>query len=289
MRLLIEAVGLAEDVLETPEASLTYLLPLLRPETLLRPLDKTERYQRQLRLGLLVAVLVSVICLGGYLLYSSYQASQKARITAQSLAEMEARKKALLAQSESYFRKTWLDAPNFNRAGEQCAAAVLSLPLAVNAWRIEETVCRPGAFLQISWTHTKGASFVSPPGEARLVSPQQASENLPLPGLAARASSAEFSPLLTREQATAALYLITQNLGSQLSLSWDAPEQHQIEEETTITAPWQRGWFNLSNLPPATLLGPDIFEALAFPGAVLVSLTRKNNDLNIEGYIHVVF
>jgi hypothetical protein len=288
MRFLIEAVGLTEVVFESSEASLAYLSPLLWPETTLRPLDKTERYQGLLQLGRIAVVLLSAICLGGYFLHSSYQARQKARITAQSLAERDARKNAQLTHPERYFQKTWLEAPDFISAGKQCAAAVLSLPLSANAWKFEEAVCRPGAMLKVSWAHTRGASFVSPPGEARLVTPQQALENRPLSGLAGRPPSADSLPLMTREQATAALYLLTQNLGSQLSLSWEAPEHRQIEDETTVIAPWQRGRFELSHLPAATLLGPDVFEALSLPGTTLVSLTWKNNDLNIEGYIHVL-
>ncbi len=286
MRLLIEAVGLAEVVFETPEASRSYLLPLLGPETPLRPLDKTERYQGLLHLGIIVAVLISAFSFAGYLLNSSYQDRQKAQIAAQGKAQKEARKRAHFTHPERYFQKAWLKAPDFKSAGKQCAAVVLSLPLIVNAWKFDEAVCRPGVSLQISWEHTKGASFVSPPGESRLLTAQQALENRPLSGLTDRPSSAGSLPLLTREQAMAALYLLTQNLGSQLSLSWEAPEQHQIDDETSITAPWQRGRFELSHLPAATMLGPDIFEALDFPGSILLSLTRKNNDLNIEGYIH---
>ncbi len=97
------------------------------------------------------------------------------------------------------------------------------------------------------------------------------------------------APLLGQGQATAALYELTQNLASQLTLSWDAPEQYRLDDVTTMVSPWRRGQFELSNIPAAALLETDLFAALGrHPGTMLASLTRKTNDLTIKGCIYAL-
>ncbi len=170
-------------------------------------------------------------------------------------------------------------------AGGQCAKALMALPLAANGWRFEEAVCRPASGFTTTWAHVKGASFVALPKGAALVSPGQAASDRSLSALPGSPPSS--LPLLTRDQAAATMYDLTQSLAAQLILSWDAPEQYKIDEETTVSAPWQRGQFELTQVPVAALLEPGLFEALGrYPGTMVLSLSRKSNELTLKGCIY---
>ena len=285
LRRLLGEVRLVEELRESPEAGQAFLTPLLRPEAPIRPLHEAGEQERLMRRGLLAVVLGLVFSLGVYWLYGAHQARQEAHQSAREMAAQEAQKMELLAHPERLFKKHWLDGPDFIRAGKQCAEALLSLPLSMNVWMLEEAVCRPGSSLQVSWGHRKGASFVVPPPKTGLTTPQQAMEYQTLAWLPPRSLSED--DLLTKEEVTAVLYELTQNISSLLSLSWDPPEPYRIDDETTIYAPWARGKFELSRLPARALLGADLFGALSHPGSVLVSVTQKNNDLSIKGDIYV--
>jgi len=277
-----------EEVLhDTPAASLAYLQPLLWTPTPLRPLHAQSHHERLILRGLIGSVGVLLFCLVSSCIYGQYQARQQASQIARRSALKEAQKREYLAHPEQFFRKTWLDAPDVVSAGIQCTNAILSLPVSTNVWMLEEAVCSPGGSVRVSWAHRKGASFVALPAGAKLISPQEAVENRPLPGLpAAHPHSANRSSLMSKEEATSALYEITQNIRGHLSLVWDPPEQYKVDEETIISAPWQRGRFDISQLPAVSFLGPDLFGALNHQGAGLMSLTRKNKDLTIKGYIY---
>lgn len=284
LRSQLENVGLSETIIDFPEETFAYLRPLLGPEVPITPLFKKKRDKR---LGVLigaVVLLVILLCGGLYWFYSGYQETQKAQARATQMAEMEAKKRDIQAHPERYFKAEWRSAPSALSAGGQCALTLTAIPIAANGWRFEEAMCRPASGLTATWAHVKGASFVSLPRGASLTSPGQATEERALAALPPRPASSQ--PLLTRDQATAALYQLTQNLAAQLVLSWEAPEQYRIDEKTTVAAPWQRGQFELTQAPMAALLEPGLFEALgSYPGLMLLSLTR-NNELSLKGYIH---
>jgi hypothetical protein len=93
--------------------------------------------------------------------------------------------------------------------------------------------------------------------------------------------------LMSLERTKATLYELNQNIGGRLApFEFVPPQQLMIDEETTITAPWQRINFEISQFPVAYILDDDLFGALNFPGAVLESLARKNHDFTIRGFIY---
>jgi hypothetical protein len=282
LRLMLENVGLMEVLKETPTESLEYLAPILGPEPPLASLFKKE-YPLGLVIGGVAAVFLLFFALSwGYDQYLEIRAAQE---KSRQLAEKEALRQDILANPYKYFKAEWLSAPSGTASGSQCAAALLALPISQNAWSFTEAACHPGAGLTVRWTHKKGASFVRLPIGARLVSAQEATAEYPLTALLSRAAHIE--NLLPQEQATAALYDLTQKLASQLTVNWEAPEQYRIDESTTISAPWRRGQFDLAQIPVAALLEADLFAALSlYPGSMLTSVTRTTNDLSVKGYIY---
>ncbi len=284
LRQLIEYAGLEEVVETSPESSRKLLASLLWDVPPLLPLYDSDRRRLLFRMGVAACLLLAVL-LGVRWIYNDYQAREQARLAAQQAIARDAQRKDQLAHPERYFRKAWLDAPLPLDAGIQCASAILSLPFSSNAWTLEQAVCAPSADLEVTWAHTKGASFVALPPGAHIASPQQAVETRTLQTLPARPAD---QPLLARDSATALLYQITQNISSQLSLPWEAPEQLRIDDKTTVIAPWSRAEFTFSNLPAQAMLGPDLFTALGLPGVMLTSLTLQNGTWTIKGYIYVV-
>lgn len=284
LRMLIEDVGIVEVVHTSPEASREYLAPLLWPEPSLVPLHDTNRRQRLSRLGMVGVVLLAVSAVA-YWVYEEYQVREQSRLIAQQAIAKDAQRKDQLAHPERYFKKNWLSAPSILDAGKQCSELILSLPLVSNAWMLEEATCSPAENLMVTWAHAKGASFVEPPAGAEITSPQRAMERRTLPRLPPRLSNRS---LLTKNDATAVLYQITQNTGSQVTLSWEAPEQFRIDNKTSVTAPWQRGNFEFKNLPAQTALGPDLFGALSLPGVMFTSVTlhTQNSTWTIKGSIY---
>jgi hypothetical protein len=286
VRPFIGDVELAEVVCNTTEESMSYLTPILWAERPLRPLYGASRDENILRRGVIGALLLLVFFISVFWVFGEFRDRQLAKLARLTSAEREAKKQDILAHPERYFRKVWLDAPTFITAGKQCSQALLNLPTTVNVWMLEEAVCAPGRSLQKSWTHRKGASFVALPAETSLQSPQQAWGEQSLPELPTRPATADRAALMTREKATAALYELTQNLSCYLELNWEPPEVHVIDEETTVVAPWQRGQFDISQLPALSLLETDLYGALSYPGSLLASLLWRNGDLTLRGYIY---
>jgi hypothetical protein len=286
VRPFIGDVELAEITCNTTEESLAFLTPILWAERPLRPLYESSHDERLLKRVIIIAFLVLAFLIGVFWIFGEFKDRQLAKLVRLTSAEREAKRQDILAHPERYFRKVWLDAPTFVSAGKQCSQVLLTLPTTVNVWMLEEAVCAPGRNLQKSWTHRKGASFVALPAESSLQSPQEAWGEQSLPELPSRPETAERAPLMTREQATAALYELTQNLSCYLELNWEPPEVHMIDEETTVVAPWQRGTFDISQLPALSLLEMDLYGALSYPGSLLETLLWKNGDLTLRGYIY---
>jgi hypothetical protein len=124
----------------------------------------------------------------------------------------------------------------------------------------------------------------------RLTAPQEAKGSRALPRLPNRAAFSAARPLLTQEQATAALYELVGRLQCQMPpVQWAPPKSYAIDEENSVNAPWIQGTFTLNQLPAAALIGPDFFSALSYPGTTLLSVTQKPNEsVSLKGYIHVV-
>jgi hypothetical protein len=63
-------------------------------------------------------------------------------------------------------------------------------------------------------------------------------------------------------------------------------EVHQIDEETSVKAPWQGYRFEINTIPVAAVLDPDVFVALELPGSTLTSINLKNGKWSIKGVIY---
>lgn len=272
----------------TPEESLSILQPLLSPE---RPLESlfpsSLKRKRQFKYAALAGAAIALVFLAFqiYGVVREKEAMRQIRLSLDAKARYQAE---LQEHPERIFPMHWQNAPLVAPAGKQCSDAILTQPLAIMGWTLEDLACSPGAALSVYRLHNKGAAFTELPEKMRLLTAQKAVESIPLTKIPHRIAIPH-TALPAREKVSAALYEITQALTANLeSMSWQPPEQI-MKDDIQLTCPWQAGKFTISNIPHVMIMESVVFQALEYPGLVLTSLVYKSTAHNwsIQGVAYV--
>ncbi len=271
---------------ETLEETESYLAALLKPETRVEELfpSANKRRMKQFQIAALLALIGCVV--GGIWGYGYLQEQAAAKQQAASAAANARYKRELKDSPERFFTMAWQHAPRPAVVGRQCLPAMLGQPFSLQGWTMAEMSCvsdTSGQILVVQREHTPGASYNLPP-RSRLASAQKLTTNLPLPTLQKR-EPYPYAALPTKEEGAALLYQLTQNIRANLqTLTWENPEQ-VTQDDLTLVAPWQRGIFELTDIPSAVL--PDVCNALDYSGLVIKAVVYNNKAWKIQGVSYV--
>lgn len=279
---------------ETVEESLHWLTPLISagPFSRLRsrnghlqPLQPIPGQRR--KLAILGSIAVALL-LGGYAvkLFFAHQAGKRAMEAARiAMIDREQRKRELLAHPERHFPQPWTTAPDMRLFVSSGIKRLLALPLVASGWELERAVY-DGQAVVATWEHKPGADYVHLPPSARIETPKKAVSRIRMPEPQQR-DRRTVMPLLSQEACSRLLYQGTQILGSRLRLVFKQPEKKRIDK-VEITAPWARGEWELSEVPPAMLRDavlPEVFFRI--PGIMLGSISYKKSAWIIKGTVYV--
>jgi hypothetical protein len=264
---------------DTPDASWKFLAPLLKPENPLVQLNTDDPSKRKIKQRILAAGTMVSLVFGGFYAWSLYEEYQEQQTMTMALEVRNAGLKAKMSHAEQFFDKKWNDTPPPAAIGAFCSRALLEVPLVYNGWHLIEADCK-NTSLNVIWGHARYADFLQLPPESRFSAPQKATAVYSLPKLPSRAKE---DSLLQKDTIPPRLYQLAQNLSALLVLNWLPVETYQIDEENTVSAPWQACDFTLTKIPSSSLLTNDIFDAINFPGIVVTSVNKQGITLTIKG------
>lgn len=280
-------------VCETPQESLGWLSPLTPSFSLwiaskqkgaLLPLQPVPSQRRN---RLIAATVAFVLLFGGYALklFLEHQAGKRAVEAARTaMLDKEQRRAEIMAHPELYFERPWLEAPDVAECVRAGLKSILSLPTVVSGWALESAAF-DGQLVMVVWSHRPGADFTQLPPGSHVENPQKVVLRVPV-GKVSRLQGA--SPLLTREECAKRFYQSTQLVGGRLKLAFSPQETHNIED-VEVAAPWQKGQWELIDVPAAIVLDASFPAGFTeMPGLILTDIVHDKGSWSFKGAIYAV-
>lgn len=225
--------------------------------------------------------------------YARHAAYEAARIAREAKLQ---RQKDLKERPEKFFDMAWQKEPLAIDAARQCLPAMMAVPLSSQGWTLETVSC-DGKKIGLQWTHADGGSFSTPPDNGtldrknarRARSSRQADSVTPVPR--PDGPGTDHKSLLPSEKVSALLSELAQTTGTKLKLSFKKPATKTIDK-VTVTAPWQVGSWELSDVPDL-LMGTGVtgdksgfFESLsAIPGLTVSDIVFRDG-WTVKGAVH---
>lgn len=198
---------------------------------------------------------------------------------------LAARRLEIMAHSDRYFVRPWMNSPPPTVWSSRCLQEVLALPIIDQGWEFDAAVCVDDT-LTTQWKFASGASFLHLPHGAELFTPTMAQRIQKLP----KAPSAADTKLRSRDENARMLYEVANLLGLELQLTWNGKSTQTYQEgslSVALTAPWQEGRFAFRNVPTLLVLDDSFYAMLeSIPGLVLQELSHRNEHWELKGITH---
>lgn len=275
--------GVSQIEKTTPEESLSYIMPLLRPDARLEPLFQDVAARARLRRAIAFCLFIAA---AGYAALSwwDHRTEQKEMLAFQA-EQARIRKEGQRIQESiaEQFPRPWLNAVDNGAMLAACMKTAGEQPLYINGWRLRETICGPKS-VTVRYEHRPGASYVNLPEFLTLIGDgtDTAERKIPI----APEKRREQAALPTLSFVKRSLYQLAQDYRLRVRDSWKAPAS-KVVKKTEITAPWQAGRFELHNVPLACLLSGEIGARLDLPGCIVESVVLETGkNATIKGVVH---
>lgn len=268
----------------TPDESLSLLGPLLKNTVKLETLyADVEKRRKTLRLLLGAGVSLGLLW-GGVSFYQAWQEHKIQELTKRTFQTKEARRLEIQSHPERYFKKDWLSAPMPLVQAQACLPPMMDVPVSSNGWLADTLTCQKKS-LSVQWAHQPGADYLNLPRPNATFgkSPRFmiSRSSFPMP-----ADKREEAPLWTATKIDRQLYQLTQTISAKFRRNWQPPETKTIDE-VEVTAPWQKGTWELNNVPAAAVLESALFKELEkIPGLSLDRITRDKSTWKLQGTMY---
>lgn len=215
-----------------------------------------------------------------------YQAAQELAEQARiALQNKEIRTQELTSHPEKLFPSKWMTAPAPAAVMLQCVPAMFDYPTAANGWGLSSLSCQ-GNRLVAEWNQTPFSDYQYLPFNAVLDAkqPKKARSAAALNKLPeAHRTIAE---LLPQDEASRRLYAFTQHFSLKTKLMFAKRETRDVEK-ITITCPWVRGTWEISNLPAVMITDyVSLSSAIAIPGLLLNEIVFTKNTWTLKGELY---
>lgn len=272
--------GVSQVEKTTPEESLAYISPLIRPdarlEALFPDIAARARIRRMLAVGLFIAA-------AGYAGFSWWERREEQRESLALQAELARARETARESAVEQFSRPWLEAPGNGTMLAACLKTAGEQPLYVSGWELTETVCTPKT-ISVRYAHRPGASYVNLPEFLRLTGTDadMAERTIPIT-LEKRRSQPE---LLRVSLIKRVLYQLAQDYRLRVRDAWK-PQASKVVKKAELSAPWQAGRFELHDVPLGCLLSGEIGARLELPGCIVESVVLKpGQNATIKGAVH---
>lgn len=280
-----------EVICDTVEKSTEWLSPLLIPDYLgrnrLRPVHGGPARAGTLKKFLLASGLILALVYGINTFLDWRTAQEAMRLAQSTIINKEKRKRELLAHSEEHFPRPWERAQPVSDFLHLCRNSMLAQPTIDNGWLLDAVSC-DGKTLTVNWKHGPGATYAMLPSHSRLTSSKTAVAHSQLSGQpGGKMQPADYREFLGRDTVQRYLYQITQDAGLLLKFSGFGAPDKKIVEGIELTAPWIRGKWELTQIPPSLLLDSSFFKTLELlPGLTLTGFGYAKNIWSLKGEIY---
>ncbi len=280
-------------VLDTVDESVNFLAKQLQTKKFLNkskvyPLYRSKKQTKQIKIILFASFVFIGFFFGvmRYLDIRSLQQLQEAALF--SKQSMENKIMDIRKNSQKYFPMDWkknnypLDVYN------TCKPVLFSLPVNEFGWALEKGICTPKEITSY-WKHEKQASFINLPFNGELTKPQEVVAKHETAEIKLVQSDVPHTQLLHQEEATKLMYQLTQNMGANLTLTFDKKDVKEFKElKFSIQAPFLKAKFEWKSIPSSLIISDSLFQALnSIPSLSIQRIEYNNGQWSIKGDLYV--
>lgn len=278
---------------DTVDESVDFLSNQLKTKKILNkskihPLYSSKKQSRQIKIALVSSFVFIGLVFGimRYLDIRSLEQLQEAALF--SKQSMENKIMDIRKNSQKYFPMDWkknnypLDVYNV------CKPVLFSLPINQFGWALEKGVCTPKEATSF-WKHEKQASFINLPFNGELTKPQEVTAKHEIAEIKLVQSDVLHTQLLHQEEATKLMYQLTQNMGANLTLTFDKKDVKEFKElKFSIQAPFLKAKYEWKSVPSSLILSDSLFQALnSIPSLSIQTIEYNNGQWSVKGDLYV--
>lgn len=287
------AASIEPIVFDTVNESTAFLVNQLKTKKFLNkskiyPLYKSKKQSKQIKIGLTAGFAVLGLFFGA-MHYSDIQSLKELQEAALfSKQSMENKILEIRNNSHKYFPMEWKKNNYPLDVYHACKPVLFSLPINSNGWKLNKGICTSKE-VKSFWKHEKQASFINLPFNGELSSPQEAVAKHEINEIALVQNAVAHTSLLAQEEASKLLYQLTQNMGANLSLSFDKKDVKEFKDlKFSIQAPFARAAFEWKSVPSNLILSDSLFQALnSIPSLSVTAIEYSNEQWGIKGDLYV--
>lgn len=287
------AKGIEPIFFDTVEESVDFLSKQLKTKKFfnnskIHPLYRSKKQSKQLKAVIAVSLVFIGLTFGlmRYLDIRSLEQLQEAALF--SKQSMENKIADIRKNSQKYFPMNWkknnypLDVYNV------CKPVLFSLPVNEFGWALEKGVCTPKEATSY-WKHEKQASFINLPFNGELTKPQEVTAKHEIAEIKLVQSDVLHTQLLHQEEATKLMYQLTQNMGANLTLTFDKKDIKEFKElKFSIQAPFCKAKYEWKSVPSNLILSDSLFHALnSIPSLSVQAIEYNNGQWSVKGDLYV--
>lgn len=280
-------------VFDTVDESVNFLAKQLQTKKFLNkskvyPLYRSKKQTKQIRIVLFASFVFIGFFFGvmRYLDIRSLQQLQEAALF--SKQSMENKIMDIRKNSQKYFPMDWkknnypLDVYN------TCKPVLFSLPVNEFGWALEKGICTPKEITSY-WKHEKQASFINLPFDGKLTKPQEVVAKHEIAEIKLVQTDVPHTQLLHQEEATKLMYQITQNMGANLTLTFDKKDVKEFKElKFSIQAPFLKAKYEWKSVPSSLIISDSLFEVLnSIPSLSVQTIEYNNGQWSVKGDLYV--
>lgn len=275
--------GVSQVEKTTPEESLAYIAPLLRPDARLEALFPDVAARARLRRAIAFGLFIAVAGYAGFFWWERREEQQEILAFQAEQARLRKAGQLMRESAAEQFPRPWLTAADNRAMLADCIKSAGEQPLSINGWELAETVCGQNA-VTVKYAHRPGASYVNLPDFLTLAGngTDTAERRIPI----APGKRRDQPELMKVSSVKRALYQLAQDYSLRVRDNWK-PQASKVVKKTEIKAPWQAGRFELHNVPLGCLLSGELGTRLELPGCIVESvLFEPGKNATIKGAVH---
>ena len=273
---------------EANTARLTNLLATLsrseRKALRLLPLHQ-DSHIKLLKIGGILSLIFSVCWSGSYFMEYRQQ-QERAEKNRLAMMQKEERIRELQSHPDRHFPRQWMKDSAPDDVLRNGIAAMLSVPLAANGWKLDSLNCSDKA-MTARWEQTPFADYLHLPFAGTLDErhPQFSSSRHTMKPVPAHEGRTVES-LLSQQEATRQLYAFTRKYALKLRLAFAKRAEKKVEKQT-ITCPWVTATWELSGISAALIADHDaLANELNIPGLILKEISYSDNAWKLKGTLY---
>lgn len=252
------------------------------------PLYRSKKQSKLIKI-ILAAGFVSIVFVYGIMRYLDIRSLEQLQEAALfSKQSMENKIADIRNNSQKYFPMDWKKNNYPLDVYRVCKPVLFSLPVNEFGWALEKGICTPKQVTSY-WKHEKQASFINLPFQGELTKPQEVVARHEIPEIKLVQDDVLHTTLLSQEEATKLMYQLTQNMGANLTLTFDKKEVKEFKDlKFSIQAPFIKAKYEWKFVPANLIISDSLFQVLnSIPSLSVQTIEYSNGQWSVKGDLYV--